>query len=181
MGSDALAFVASLLSGAAGAYICTLDEDADVQTNIDINPEMHVRIGGDPGLPSPPTWGTGSLSVADQATLFISKLLLLGGVITIAAGGALSLSDLSLEASQIDWSDHPGSSLSLTRVALTGQNFEYGTACNGGQVIRPASVDLPVIGGGVIDFYGGYACVSPLTNTPHPVVHHMFEVYAVDC
>eukprot|EP01046_Picozoa_sp_COSAG06_P081380 COSAG06_NODE_28545_length_572_cov_1.095137_1_plen_173_part_00 len=148
--------MSALLSGAAGAYICTLDEDADVQTAVAIHPEMHVHVSGDASLPSAPTWGTGSFSVADRATLSIIKLQLQGGIITVAAGGALNLMDLALQSEQLSWTDHAGSTLSLTRVALTGSSFVSGDPCHGGQVIRPASVDLPVIGGGVIDFFDGY-------------------------
>jgi hypothetical protein len=154
LGRDTLAFVSALLSGAAGAYICTLDEDAAVRTNIPVHPGMHVRVSGDAGLPSAPTWGTGGWEVANSGMLSIAYLQLQGGAITVAAGGSLSLMDLVLDAEQLDWSEQSGSRLSMVRVSLSGSNFATGDACSGGAVIRPSSRDLPVIGRGVIDFFG---------------------------
>ena len=154
LGRDTLAFVSALLSGAAGAYICTLDEDAAVRTDVSVHPGMHVRVSGDAGLPSAPMWGTGGWEVANSGMLSIAYLQLQGGAIKVAAGGSLSLMDLLLDAEQLDWSEQSGSRLSMVRVSLSGSNFATGDACSGGSVIRPSSRDLPVIGRGVIDMFG---------------------------
>ena len=161
LGRDALAFLSALLSGAAGVYICTLDEDASVSTTVVIQPGMTVHVSGDPGLPGPPTWGTGSWTVADRSMLSITYMQLHGGTIDVAAGGSLSLVDLALESRQIGWTEHAGATLSLARVSLSGTNFESGVACKldeppTGLVIRPSSRDLPIIGKGVIDYYDLY-------------------------
>ena len=49
-GDDAVAFLSSLLSGAAGAYTCAIDEDANINIDVTIHPGMHVQINGDVGL-----------------------------------------------------------------------------------------------------------------------------------
>lgn len=161
LGRDALAFLSALMSGAAGVYICTLDEDTSISTDVSIRPGMNAHVSGDPALPGPPTWGTGSWAVAGRAMLSVTYLQLQGGTIDVDVGGSLSLVDLALEARQISWSDHAGATLSMTRVSLSGTNFESGNACTldespTGLVIRPSSRDLPVIGKGVIDYYGRY-------------------------
>ena len=46
LGRDILSFLSSLLSAAAGEYIVAVDEDADIATDVIINPGMTVSIHG---------------------------------------------------------------------------------------------------------------------------------------
>ena len=50
LGEDVNAFLSSLLSGAARAYVCAVDDDAGINTDATIQPGMHVHTNGDVGL-----------------------------------------------------------------------------------------------------------------------------------
>jgi hypothetical protein len=164
LGRDSIAFLSSLLSGAAGAYILTVIEDADINTDARIEPGMHVSIIGDAGLPQAPAWGTGSLWVGDQATLAVEYILLdLSATITVVEGGNLALSDMTIHASALEWAERAGSTLKLSHVEFVGPSFVIGDPCSaeGASVHPMGSViggDEPVVGSGVIEFLpdGGY-------------------------
>eukprot|EP01050_Picozoa_sp_SAG11_P004502 SAG11_NODE_290_length_11190_cov_12.004872_1_plen_566_part_00 len=59
LGRNVQAFVPAVISGAAGTYVLTLAEDADVGTDLMIQPGQHVIISGDAGLVEAPRWGSG--------------------------------------------------------------------------------------------------------------------------
>jgi hypothetical protein len=47
LGQNVAAFVSAVISGATGTYVLTLTEDADVSTDLKIQPGQHVIISGD--------------------------------------------------------------------------------------------------------------------------------------
>jgi hypothetical protein len=134
LGRDARSFLSSLLSGAPGEFICTLDEDAEVHTDVDIQPGMRVQVTGDASLPEPPFWGVGSFSVGERASLSLAYLLLdSAATIAVTAGGSLALTDLALHAAQLIWSQQAGDTLVLSNVDFSGSNVvPEGGPCSGG-------------------------------------------------
>jgi hypothetical protein len=78
LGTDVVAFLSSLLSGAAGAYVWTLDEDAEIHTDVEIHAGMRVHISSDLALHVPGAegahWGTGSFLVAELGTLELVRV-----------------------------------------------------------------------------------------------------------
>eukprot|EP01051_Picozoa_sp_SAG22_P005929 SAG22_NODE_370_length_11576_cov_83.771456_4_plen_2189_part_00 len=60
LGQNVAAFVSAVISGAAGTYVLTLTEDANVGTDLVIQPGQHVIISGDVGLAEAPRWGSGN-------------------------------------------------------------------------------------------------------------------------
>eukprot|EP01051_Picozoa_sp_SAG22_P022633 SAG22_NODE_5496_length_1003_cov_97.555310_1_plen_109_part_10 len=58
LGRNVQAFVSAVISGAAGTYVLTLMEDADVGTVLVIQPGQNVIISGDAGLAEAPRWGS---------------------------------------------------------------------------------------------------------------------------
>jgi hypothetical protein len=130
LGRDILSFLSSLLSAAAGEYIVAVDEDADIATDVIINPGMTVSIHGDEGLPMAPFWGSGSFDILQAASLSLRYIQLdIAARITVVAGGSLALADMALLAGQLSWEDRAGATLSLTRVAFDGPSITTGTPC----------------------------------------------------
>jgi len=130
LGSDLLAVVASVLSGAAGEYNLAVEEDGDIDTDVTIEPGMHVSIRGDAGLVDAPSWGRGSFTVAEKAMLWLMYIKLdIAATISVIPGGSVSLADLALLAGQLDWTDDAGSTLSLSNVAFDGPSIEVGVPC----------------------------------------------------
>ena len=78
LGTDVVAFLSSLLSGAAGAYVCTLDEDAEIHTDVEIHAGMRVRISSDLAFhvlgAEGAHWGTGSFFVSELAALELHRV-----------------------------------------------------------------------------------------------------------
>ena len=144
LGGDALAFLSSLLSGAAGAYRLIVHDDAEVHTDIIVQPGMDVHMVGSVALTTdPPAWGTGSFTVREHAKLSIDNLLLdLAATITVIAGGDLSLANLELHSDQLEWTETVGSTLSLSSVDFTGPSLIVGDPCDGfdGATITPLGV-----------------------------------------
>jgi hypothetical protein len=130
LGRDVLAFLSALLSAAAGEYVVSMDEDADIDTDVTIWPGMSVSVHGDNGLPDAPAWGRGSFTVGETALLELAYVKLdMAAVLTVRPGGSLTLMDMSLLAGQLDWTDEPGATLSLTRVAFDGPSLSIGNPC----------------------------------------------------
>lgn len=130
LGRDILSFLSSLLSAAAGEYIVAVDEDADIATDVTINPGMHVSIRGDQGLPTAPFWGTGSFDILQAASLSLQYIQLdIVASIAVVAGGSLALADMALLAGQLSWEDRAGATLTLMRVAFDGPSIMTGTPC----------------------------------------------------
>jgi hypothetical protein len=75
LGQNVAAFVSAVISGAAGAYVLTLTEDANVGTDLAIQPGQNVIISGDIGLAEAPSWGIGFI-IQQYGSLSLSHLSL---------------------------------------------------------------------------------------------------------
>jgi hypothetical protein len=103
LGSDAQAFEPAVLSGAAGYYALALTADAGIGTDLTIQPGQNVKIDGEPSLSMPPSWGTGSFTVAERTTLSLSNLALsYSNTITFAGNGS-TVSLVSMELPNGAW------------------------------------------------------------------------------
>jgi hypothetical protein len=69
LGRNVQAFVSAVNSGAAGTYVLTLDGDADVGTDLVIQPGQNVIISGDAELAEAPRWGSGGFTVGEMGSL----------------------------------------------------------------------------------------------------------------
>eukprot|EP01050_Picozoa_sp_SAG11_P018847 SAG11_NODE_2913_length_2842_cov_109.057966_1_plen_623_part_00 len=97
LGRNVQAFVSAVISGAAGTYVLTLVEDADVGTDLVVQPGQNVTISGDVGLAEAPRWGVGGFSVGEMGSLSLSYVQLdADALITVTNGGSLSLVNLAL-------------------------------------------------------------------------------------
>ena len=67
-----------MISGAAGTYVLTLMEDADVSTDLTIQPGQHVIISGDAGLVEATRWGSGGFTVGEMGSLSLVSLIVNG-------------------------------------------------------------------------------------------------------
>ena len=104
MGKDAAAFVSAVISAAAGIYVLSLTEAADVESDLTIQPGQIVIISGDvvvvsggDGLTNAPAWGSGGFAVQQFGSLSLSRVWL-AGALSVAAGGSLALSSCDLAA-----------------------------------------------------------------------------------
>ncbi|MDA8639361.1 hypothetical protein N9L31_00160 [bacterium] len=68
------AFFSSVISGASGTYMVKITENHDVHTDLTIEPGQVVVINGDHALPQEPTWGSGSFTVGELASLSLSYM-----------------------------------------------------------------------------------------------------------
>ena len=76
IGLPSAAFVSAVISGAAGTYVLQLVEDANVGTDLMIEPRQNVVVDGDPTLAMAPAWGTGGFSVQQFGSLSLSTVRL---------------------------------------------------------------------------------------------------------
>jgi hypothetical protein len=97
LGQNVAAFVSAVISGAAGTYVLTLTEDADVGTDLIVQPGQNVIISGDVGLVEAPSWGVGSFVVQERGSLAL-RYLKVQSELSVMAGGSASLSGCTLEA-----------------------------------------------------------------------------------
>ena len=74
IGKNLKAFVPPVISGASRTYVLTLMEDTNVVMALVIQPGQNVVISGDRSLPQPPTWGSGSFTVRESASLSLNNL-----------------------------------------------------------------------------------------------------------
>jgi hypothetical protein len=95
LGQNVVAFVSAVISGAAGTYVLTLTEDADVATDLVVQPGQNVIISGDAGLAEPPSWGSGIITVQQFGTLMLTDLVMTGSI-TAEEGGIATVSGGSL-------------------------------------------------------------------------------------
>eukprot|EP01050_Picozoa_sp_SAG11_P016529 SAG11_NODE_2265_length_3604_cov_1.956646_2_plen_673_part_00 len=68
------AFFSSVISGAAGTYMIKMTKNQTVHTDLTIEPGQVVVINGDRALPQPPTWGSGSFTVGESASLSLGHM-----------------------------------------------------------------------------------------------------------
>eukprot|EP01045_Picozoa_sp_COSAG04_P005318 COSAG04_NODE_245_length_18929_cov_6.708391_4_plen_3740_part_00 len=90
LGADFASFFSAVASGAAGAYIVTLTEDAGISTELTIRPGQDVRISGDLGLSEAPSWGGGGFVVQERGSLSLTYSVVEGDL-TVLGGGSLRL------------------------------------------------------------------------------------------
>jgi hypothetical protein len=102
LGPDAQSFFSSVISGAAGAYIVTLHDDVEINTDMVIQPGQDVRISGDLGLTVPPSWGSGGFSVREEGVLVMLYLTVVGRLV-VGTGGTAALERVNIHA----WSRLP--------------------------------------------------------------------------
>eukprot|EP01050_Picozoa_sp_SAG11_P009303 SAG11_NODE_864_length_6839_cov_4.807567_4_plen_343_part_00 len=74
LGTNVQAFVSAVISGAAGTYVLTLMEDADVGTDLVVQPGQNVIISGDAGLVEAPRWGSGGFVVREFGSLLLASV-----------------------------------------------------------------------------------------------------------
>jgi hypothetical protein len=99
LGEDVAAFVSAVISGAAGTYALTLMGDADVGTDLTIQPGQTVIINGDPTLVEAPNWGSGGFAVEEMGSLALAYVQLdVRAQIAVTGGGSLSLANMVLPA-----------------------------------------------------------------------------------
>eukprot|EP01052_Picozoa_sp_SAG31_P015179 SAG31_NODE_968_length_10678_cov_4.493619_3_plen_625_part_00 len=93
LGRNVQAFVSAVISGAVGTYVLTLDVDADVGTDLVVQPGQNVIISGDAGLA--PSWGSGGFTVQERGVLSM-EYVGLTGKLALETGGHISLIDIFL-------------------------------------------------------------------------------------
>ena len=95
LGADAQSFVSAVVSGAAGTYVLSLMEDADIVMDLVVELGQNVVIRGYGGLAEAPRWGSGSFYVG--ASLILAFITLDASTIfEINSGGSLSLSMMTV-------------------------------------------------------------------------------------
>jgi hypothetical protein len=117
LGHNVAAFVSAVISGAAGTYVLTLVEDADVSIDLVFQPGQHVIISGD--LYDVPSWGTGGFTVMETGSLAMAGVALGGnlevhggtnvtitggvidGLVSVQGDGILCLKDAIVLPSQV--------------------------------------------------------------------------------
>jgi hypothetical protein len=123
LGADAQSFFSAVVSGAAGSYIVTLTVDAGIGTDLVIEPGQDVRISGDPGLATAPSWGSSGFAVQERGSLELAYLRIDPvAVLRVTNGGSLSLSSMNLPATVLGTAEGQlsgaGSRLRLSAVTL---------------------------------------------------------------
>ena len=78
-----------MISGAAGTYMTTLDEDADISTDLMIEPGQAVVVSGDQGLADAPSWGSGGFVVRQFGSLVLAQMQLAGSISVISGGSVV--------------------------------------------------------------------------------------------
>jgi hypothetical protein len=74
LGQNAVAFVSAIISGAARTYVLTMMEDANIGTDLTVQPGQNVIIAGDPGLSEAPNWGSGGFAVKQSGSLSLASV-----------------------------------------------------------------------------------------------------------
>lgn len=104
LGENVAAFVSAVISGAAGTYVLTMMEDADVGTDLVIQPGQNVIITGDAGLAEAPRWGSGGFTVGEMGSLSITNITVEGDIIVgngtaIVSGGSVAFISSNVDVS----------------------------------------------------------------------------------
>ena len=87
LGNDIESFISAVVSGAAGRYMVTTFEPANMHTDLTIRPGQVVSVSA--GLPNPVAWGRAAIAVGERGSLALSMLKLDGAL--GANSGALEL------------------------------------------------------------------------------------------
>ena len=119
LGINVQAFVSAVISGAAGTYVLTLTEDADVRTDLVIQPGQSVIINGDAGLVEAPRWGTGGFTVGEMGSLSWTHLSF-GNRLSVSRNGMAQLEQCALDSSS-SLIVTGGGSLGLSSMMLPSQ------------------------------------------------------------
>eukprot|EP01050_Picozoa_sp_SAG11_P016808 SAG11_NODE_2337_length_3500_cov_62.684505_3_plen_714_part_00 len=98
LGQNVAAFVSAVISGAAGTYVLTLVEDADVGSDLVVQLGQHVIISGDAELAEAPRWGSGGFIVEESGSLSLQQISLetRSPAQTVRQRGQLNLQDMIL-------------------------------------------------------------------------------------
>jgi hypothetical protein len=156
LGENVAAFVSAVISGAAGIYVLTLVEDADVGTDLVVQPGQNVIISGDASLAEAPSWGIGGFTVGDMGSLSISRVRF-GSTSTtfVVTSGSLSLANTAmLEA--------------VLGGAMTQLSGVGGTARLSQVSMLPANTVMLEVWEGIISHqtHYPYAAITDLTSSP---------------
>eukprot|EP01050_Picozoa_sp_SAG11_P010884 SAG11_NODE_1116_length_5800_cov_21.451149_2_plen_675_part_00 len=133
LGRNVQAFVSAVISGAAGTYVLTLTEDANVGTDLVVQPGQNVIISGDAGLAEAPSWGSGGFEV--RGVLRISKLVV-GGAVMVLLGGHAEF--LTIEVGAAGLAD--GGTLKMAQVIVGGSLIAEYNALTDGTISTSLSV-----------------------------------------
>eukprot|EP01046_Picozoa_sp_COSAG06_P046589 COSAG06_NODE_6623_length_2852_cov_4.446785_3_plen_276_part_00 len=99
LGADLASFFSAVVSGVAGVYLLTLTEDADINTDLTIQPGQDVRISGAPGLTEAPSWGSGRIDIQGRATLAL-KWVKLASTLYATADASVTLKSVAVDVGQ---------------------------------------------------------------------------------
>ena len=169
LGSNAVAFVSAVISGAAGTYMLTLVEGANVVVDLVIQPGQHVIITGDSSMSEAPLWGSAGFEVRELASLSLEHISLEKlSVIGQAVGqrGELSLQGMILPAGiffNIISSLMAGGVISMNRVHLTEKpelGALTGSVSSTGDMLQFEPVDLLAGSSGPHFHVNGGNCVA---------------------
>eukprot|EP01052_Picozoa_sp_SAG31_P027006 SAG31_NODE_2491_length_5612_cov_23.752766_3_plen_696_part_00 len=95
IGTDIAAFFSSVLSGAAGTYMVSLQEDAGMETDLTIQLGQSVLVSGDVSLATLPAWGAGTFTVQQGGSLTLTSVQLVASL-TVVDGGSAVLDSCSV-------------------------------------------------------------------------------------
>ena len=112
LGADSASFFSAVVSGAAGAYMVTVNTDAHINTDLVIEPGQNVHISGST-LARAPSWGMAGFRVVERAILVL-HFLTVGGDISIP-GGTVIMQHVNMRS----WHKLPTMNGSLTLTACT--------------------------------------------------------------
>jgi hypothetical protein len=95
LGENVAAFVSAVISGVSGTYVLTLMRDADVSTDLRVEPEQNLIISSGSLWTEAPSWGAGSFMIEDRGSLTLSNTTV-QGAISVGGGGNLLLDSVML-------------------------------------------------------------------------------------
>ena len=107
IGEDFEAFFSSVVSGASGTYLNTLEADAGIISNVAIRAGQAVHLSSDPSLAEALSWGGGGFNLEQMGALSLTRLLQLGRT-TVSVDVTLHLSGCSFR--DIIWHDESAQS-----------------------------------------------------------------------
>ena len=154
LGPDLEAFFSAVVSGAAGVYVGVVLQDAGIETDLVVRPGQRVSVSGDPSLPRPPRWGSGSFTVQQRGSLALisvdlsASLSVMGGGNAVVTGCGGQLTSLTVTHSSFSASATTlGGSISLSNagsVMLEDATFAEGAelTVEGGTSLSLSRMDV---------------------------------------